>query len=128
MKMAFADDIKAEILAQYEAICTESNLKSEYTFHHNIDYFLTPDYHRPTGELLSKRECVATGRYAAYRYSFLDINESEDIAASRIAKMLNDALEESISANGAPVEVAFHPAINGKRLQDLTPYAAQRYQ
>jgi hypothetical protein len=57
-----------------------------------------------------------------------DINESEDIAASRIAKMLNDALEESISANGAPVEVAFHPAINGKRLQDLTPYAAQRYQ
>lgn len=126
MRMAQTSEVQAEVQAQFNAV-SGLDANREYTFHHNIDYFLTPYHYRPEAGILSRRDCVEAGLYVGYRYLFLDRSEGEDIAAVRLAEMLMRAIDDSRAAGGSPVEVALHPATSGRDLTDLTSYCDERY-
>lgn len=127
MKMAQASEIQAEIQAQFDDVSGGLGTNREYTFHHNIDSFLAPDYYRPEFGILSRRDCIEAGLYAGYRYIFLDRNEGEDLAVERLSRMLIGAIDDSMAAGGLPIEVALHPATSGKDLMGLTSYCDERY-
>jgi predicted glycoside hydrolase/deacetylase ChbG (UPF0249 family) len=127
MKTTPASDIQAEIQAQFDSISPKLDGNREYTFHHDIDRFLTPDYYRPKTEILSRRDCLECGVYAGYRYLFLSVNDTESVAAQKIAAMLLAAIDDSIASGGLPVEVALHPATSGRDFNEWTSYRDQRY-
>lgn len=127
MKVAEASEIQAEVQAQFDDVSGGLDTNREYTFHHNIDSFLTPDYYRPEMGILSRRDCVEAGLYAGYRYIFLDRNEGEDLAVERLSEMLIGAIDDSMAAGGLPVEIALHPATSGRDLTGLTSYCDERY-
>lgn len=126
-RMAQASEVQAEIQAQFDEISGSPNANREYTFHHNIDYFLPPHYYRAPMGILSRRDCVEAGLYAGYRYIFLDRNEGEDLAVAHLSEMLKRAIDDSVEAGGLPIEVALHPATSGRELAGLTSYCDERY-
>jgi len=120
-------EVQAEVQGQFDFVCSAAVDNREYTFHHDIDFALTPSHYRPPSGIVSRRDCIEGHMYAGYRHLFLDQHEGVDHASMRFAELLSRALADSRMAGGTPVEVALHPAVDGRELIGLSSYNTSRY-